>query len=157
MIKSVVSTIYCDDVRCKICLPVPCGATVRTRIIRGKKMSVIKERAEACFDEIVGIRRQIHKHPEIGRNEFVTSALIREKLAEYGVDKIESPVPTAVVALIHGKKGPGRCVALRADIDALPVQEETGLPFASEVPNMMHACGHDMHASMLLGPASLQV
>ena len=124
-------------------------------MIRGNDMSVIKERAEACYDEIVGLRRQIHRHPEIGRNEFVTSALIREKLAEYGVDKIESPVPTAVVALIHGKKGPGRCVALRADIDALPVQEETGLPFASEVPNMMHACGHDMHASMLLGAAKL--
>ena len=124
-------------------------------MIRGNDMSVIKERAEACYDEIVGLRRQIHRHPEIGRNEFVTSALIREKLAEYGVDKIESPVPTAVVALIHGKKGPGRCVALRADIDALPVQEVTGLPFASEVPNMMHACGHDMHASMLLGTARL--
>lgn len=118
-------------------------------------MSVIKEKAEACFDEIVDIRRRIHRHPEIGRNEFVTSALIREKLAEYGVDRIESPVPTAVVAVIEGKKGPGRCVALRADIDALPVQEETGLPYSSEVPNMMHACGHDMHASMLLGTAKL--
>lgn len=118
-------------------------------------METLKDRAEACYDEIVDIRRRIHRHPEIGRNEHVTSALIREKLAEYGVDKIESPVPTAVVALINGNKGPGRCVALRADIDALPVQEETGLPFASEVPNMMHACGHDMHASMLLGAAKL--
>jgi amidohydrolase len=118
-------------------------------------MSIIKEKTEECIDEIVGIRRQIHKHPEIGRNEFVTSALIRQKLEEYGVDKIESPVPTAVVALIHGNKGEGRCVALRCDIDALPVQEDTGLPFSSEVPNMMHACGHDMHASMLLGVAKL--
>ena len=118
-------------------------------------MDTLKERAEACYDEVVAIRRRIHRHPEIGRNEFVTSALIREKLAEYGVDRIESPVPTAVVALIEGRKGPGRCVALRADIDALPVQEETGLPFASEVPNMMHACGHDLHASMLLGAAKL--
>ena len=125
----------------------------RNMIIRGDDMSVIKDRAEACYDEIVGLRRQIHRHPEIGRNEFVTSALIREKLAEYGVDKIESPVPTAVVALIHGKKGPGRCVALRADIDALPVQEETGLPFASEVPNMMHACGHDCHTAAMLTAA----
>lgn len=117
-------------------------------------MSRIQQAAEQCTEEIVSIRRQIHRHPEIGRKEVQTSALIREKLQEYGVDAIESPVPTAVVALIHGHK-PGKCVALRADIDALPVTEETGLPFASEVPGMMHACGHDMHASMLLGAAKV--
>ena len=118
-------------------------------------MSKIQAAAEACAEEITEIRRTIHRHPEIGRNEFQTSALIREKLAEYGVDKIESPVPTAVVALIHGGQGEGKCVALRADIDALPVSEDTGLPFSSEVPDMMHACGHDMHASMLLGVAKV--
>lgn len=118
-------------------------------------MSSIKERADSIFPEIVDIRRTIHRHPEIGRHEVKTSALIREKLAEIGVDKIERPVPTAVVALIYGKKGPGKCVALRTDIDALPVQEETGLPYASEIPNMMHACGHDMHASMMLGVAKI--
>ncbi len=118
-------------------------------------MGIYKKAADACFDEIVSIRRAIHRHPEIGRNEFQTAALIRETLTRYGVDAIETPVPTATVALIHGTKGPGRCVALRADIDALPVQEESGLPFASEVPNMMHACGHDMHASMLLGVAKI--
>lgn len=118
-------------------------------------MSKIQAAAEACIDEIIAIRRDIHQHPEIGRSEVRTSALIREKLAEYGVDKIESPVPTAVVALIHGKAGEGKCVALRADIDALPVTEDTGLPFASQTPGMMHACGHDMHASMLLGVAKV--
>jgi len=118
-------------------------------------MSAIQTSAEACIDEIVAIRRDIHRYPEIGRSEVRTSALIREKLAEYGVDKIEQPVPTAVVALIHGTAGPGKCVALRADIDALPVYEDTGLPFASETPGMMHACGHDMHASMLLGVAKV--
>ena len=80
---------------------------------------------------MVEIRRDIHRHPEIGRNEVRTSALIRKKLEEYGVDAIERPVPTAVVALIHGARGPGRCVALRCDIDALPVQEETGLNIRS--------------------------
>ena len=70
-----------------------------------------------------------------------------------GVDEIRQPLPTAVVALIHGKKGPGKCVALRADIDALPVHEETGLPFASETEGIMHACGHDLHTTMLLGAA----
>lgn len=118
-------------------------------------MSRIKEKAEEYFSEIVEIRRDIHRHPEIGRNEVRTSALIRKKLEEYGVDRIERPVPTAVVALIYGTKGPGRCVALRCDIDALPVQEETGLPYASENPGFMHACGHDMHAAMMLGVAKI--
>ena len=104
---------------------------------------------------MVEIRRDIHRHPEIGRNEVRTSALIRKKLEEYGVDAIERPVPTAVVALIHGARGPGRCVALRCDINALPVQEETGLPYTSENPGIMHACGHDMHASMMLGAAKI--
>ena len=115
----------------------------------------IYEEAQQLQEEITQIRRTIHRHPEIGRKEFRTSKLIREKLEEIGVDEIQSPVPTAVIALIHGGKGPGKCVALRADIDALPVTEETGLPYSSEEPGMMHACGHDLHASMLLGTAKL--
>ena len=86
-------------------------------------------------------------------HEVRTSALIRSELEKMGVDEIRQPLPTAVVALIHGKKGPGKCVALRADIDALPVHEETGLPFASETEGIMHACGHDLHTTMLLGAA----
>ncbi len=113
------------------------------------------EEAQNIFEEIVEIRRTIHRHPEIGRKEFRTSELIRKKLAEIGVDEIISPVPTAVIGLIHGGKGEGKCVALRADIDALPVTEETGLSYSSEEPGMMHACGHDMHASMLLGTAKI--
>ncbi len=116
-------------------------------------MESLKDRVEAIVDEVVEIRRDIHRHPEIGRKEVRTSALIREKLKEYGVDEMSDPMPTGVVALVKGKKGPGKCVALRTDIDALPVQEETGLPFASETPNMMHACGHDLHCSMMLGVA----
>lgn len=121
-------------------------------------MSKINSTAKKCFDEIVAIRRDIHRHPEIGRTEFRTSKLIRDKLAEYGVDKILSPCPTAVVGIINGSMvgtGSGRCIAVRADIDALPVTEETGLPFASETEGIMHACGHDMHASMLLGVAKI--
>lgn len=118
-------------------------------------MTEIKALADKLFPEIVEMRRTIHRHPEIGRKEVQTSALIRAKLQEFVVDTIESPVPTAVVALIKGKKGSGKCLALRCDIDALPVQEETGLPYASEVPNMMHACCHDMHTAMLLGAAHI--
>ncbi len=116
-------------------------------------MCQLKVVAENCMEEMRSIRRLIHRFPEIGRNEFRTAALIHEKLLEYGVDSVEHPVPTAVVALIHGKKGPGKCAALRADIDALPVQEDTELEYASEIPGMMHACGHDMHATMLLAAA----
>lgn len=118
-------------------------------------MSKIQAAAAACAEEITQIRRSIHRHPETGWKEENTSALIRKKLAEYGVDKIMCPAPTAVVALIQGRAGEGRCVALRADIDALPIMEETGLPYASENPGVMHACGHDMHASMLLGAAKI--
>ncbi len=118
-------------------------------------MSKIQAAAAACAEEITEIRRAIHRHPETGWKEERTSALIRQKLEEFGVDKIERPVPTAVVALIHGRAGEGKCVALRADIDALPITEETGLPFASENPGVMHACGHDMHAATLLGVAKV--
>ena len=118
-------------------------------------MHQIKEAADQIFDEIVAIRRDIHRHPEIGRKEVRTAGIIRDKLKEYGVDRIETPCPTAVIGIIEGTKAPGKCIALRSDIDALPVQEETGLPFASEIPGTMHACGHDMHASMLLGAAEI--
>ena len=114
-------------------------------------MGSIRDSVDGIINEIVEIRRDIHRHPEIGRKEVRTSGIIREKLKEYGVDEISSPVPTGVVAIIRGAKGPGKCVALRTDIDALPLQEDTGLDFASEVPNMMHACGHDVHTSILLG------
>ncbi len=116
-------------------------------------MSEIKTYAESIFDELVAIRRDIHAHPETGMREVRTSALIRAELEKMGMDEVQSPLPTAVVGLLHGGKGPGKCVALRADIDALPVHEETGLPFASETEGVMHACGHDLHATMLLGIA----
>ncbi len=118
-------------------------------------MSWLLDEAKAISPEIVDIRRDIHSHPELGRKEIRTSALIRDKLKEYGVDKIESPVPTTVVATIKGGKGNGKCIAIRTDIDALPIHEETGLPFASESEEVMHACGHDIHCAMMLGNAEL--
>ena len=116
-------------------------------------MSEIKAYVESIFDELVAIRRDIHAHPEVGMTEVRTSALIRAELEKMGMDEIQSPLPTAVVGLLHGGKGPGKCVAFRADIDALPVHEETGLPFASRNEGVMHACGHDLHTTMLLGLA----
>jgi amidohydrolase len=116
-------------------------------------MSELKQRADAIFPELVAIRRDIHAHPELGRQEVRTSALIRRELEKMGMDEIISPMPTGVVGVLHGGKGAGKCVAMRADIDALPVTEHTGLPYASTTPGIMHACGHDLHATMLLGLA----
>ena len=116
-------------------------------------MSEIKTYVYRIFDELVAIRRDIHAHPEVGMQEVRTSALIRRELEKMGMDEIQQPLPTAVVGLLHGGKGPGKCVALRADIDALPVHEESGVPFASQTEGVMHACGHDLHTTMLLGTA----
>ena len=113
------------------------------------------EEAKKILNEIVEIRRDIHRHPELGNQEFRTSGIVKDKLKEYGVDKIENPNETAIVATIKGNKDNGKCIALRADMDALPVEEATGLDYASETPGVMHACGHDMHTSMLLGDAKL--
>lgn len=118
-------------------------------------MSELTKITDSIYDEIVAIRRDIHAHPELGMQEVRTSALIRDELKKMGMDEITSPLPTGVVGVLHGKKGSGKCVAMRADIDALPVTEETGLPFSSENPGVMHACGHDFHAAMLLGVAKV--
>lgn len=116
-------------------------------------MSEILNYVNSIYDELVAIRRDIHAHPETGMKEVRTAELIRRELKKMGVDEVQEPLPTGTVGLLHGGKGPGKCVALRADIDALPVAEETGLPFASENKGVMHACGHDLHTTMLLGIA----
>lgn len=111
--------------------------------------------ANEIMPEIIDIRRNIHMYPEFGRQEFKTTALIKSKLQEYGVDEIYSLMETGAVALIHGHKKADKCIALRADIDALRTVEETGLPYASKIEGMMHSCGHDMHTAMLLGVAKI--
>jgi amidohydrolase len=122
-------------------------------------MDNIFERAKAIQDEVIAIRRDIHAHPEIGHQEYRTSKLILDALTKAGVDTIEQLTPTSVTATITGTAtgiGDGmKCVALRTDIDALPVQENTNLEFSSCVPNMMHACGHDMHCAMMIGNARI--
>ncbi len=116
---------------------------------------MFKELAEKYYSEMVAIREDLHRHPELSYKENRTAELIEAKLREYGVDSMERMFGTGVVALIHGKKGPGRCIGLRADIDALPVSEETGVPFASENEGVMHACGHDIHITSLLTVARI--
>ena len=96
------------------------------------------------------IRRELHQTPEIGLQEYQTSAYIRRKLAEFGITETEQWLDTGVVAVIHGKQD-APAVAFRADMDALPVTEQTGCTFVSRREGYMHACGHDGHMTILLG------
>ena len=112
-----------------------------------------KNEAKKISDWIIDIRRELHKHPELMYEEVKTSALVRRELDKLGI-QYQSPIAeTGVLASIGNGKGP--CVALRADMDALPIHEETDVPFRSEVDGKMHACGHDCHTAMLLGAARI--
>ncbi|MBE3112685.1 MAG: amidohydrolase [Acidobacteria bacterium] len=102
--------------------------------------------------EIVKIRRFIHMNPELGNREFETARLISAKLEPLGFEVRTGVAKTGVVAVLRGSQ-PGPAVAVRADMDALPVQEATNLPFKSLNPGVMHACGHDVHSSVVLGTA----
>ncbi len=115
----------------------------------------VKNRFAEMQDEITAWRRDIHEHPEVLFDTHRTSALVAEKLKEFGCDEIVTGIGrTGVVAVIKGKSdASGKVVGLRADMDALPMQEETGLPYASKTDGAMHACGHDGHTAMLLGAA----
>ena len=99
------------------------------------------------------LRMDIHRHPELGNREERTTALIEKRLAAPGLEVLR-PLPTGCVGVLRGAY-PGKTVALRADIDALPVTEATGAEFASETPGVMHACGHDVHTAALVGAAVL--
>ena len=104
-------------------------------------------------DKVIEWRRQIHQNPELSFKESKTSQYVEEQLKSFGNIEVSRPTSTSVLGILKGAK-PGRIVAMRADMDALPVQEETGLPFASTVPGVSHACGHDVHTAMLLGTAA---
>lgn len=105
---------------------------------------------------LAGIRRDIHAYPELGFQEKRTCRKITGVLKSIGLNKVRAPVAgTGVVGLLPGAKGRGRTVALRADIDALPIQEENNVPYKSRRAGVMHACGHDAHIAMLLGAAMI--
>lgn len=113
----------------------------------------IKEKAHEILPYIIGIREDIHRHPEASFEEKRTTDLIASELEKDGIP-FRRLDPTGVIAEIKGGL-PGKTVALRADIDALSITEKTDVPFKSENPGFMHACGHDTHTSMLLGAAKL--
>jgi len=109
----------------------------------------------ALAERIVALRRAVHAEPEIGLHTPKTRDKIRAALAHLPLEWAEGPSTTGLVATLRGRAGPGRCVLLRGDMDALPMPEETGLEFASSVPGVMHACGHDAHVAMLAGAAEI--
>ena len=102
--------------------------------------------------ELTALFEDLHRHPELALREERTTARVREALEKANVEIHPCGMETGLIAVIRGSK-PGRVIGLRADMDALPVQEETGLPYASCVPGVMHACGHDFHTACMLGAA----
>jgi len=111
------------------------------------------EAAKSAQDWMVAIRRELHQHPELGYDLHETSRLVRNKLEELGIPYRFPVAETGIVATLGTGESP--CVALRADMDALPIHEEADVPFRSRVEGKMHACGHDCHTAMLLGAARL--
>ena len=115
----------------------------------------LQKRAYNNEQRIIELRRIIHQHPELAFEEVQTARLVCEELERLGIEVHSNYADTtAVIGVLKGEK-PGPTRALRADMDALPVQEQTGLPFASNIPGKMHACGHDAHVSILLGAAHI--
>lgn len=115
-------------------------------------MENIRERIAGMKDWLVEIRRTIHQHPELMFEEQETSRLAAEWLEKFGIQVRKGLAKTGVLGLLQGASG-GKTVAIRADMDALPVEEATGASYASKVPKKMHACGHDAHVTILLGVA----
>ena len=115
----------------------------------------VKNRFAELQAEITAWRRDLHENPELLFDTHRTSALVAEKLAAFGCDEVVTGIGrTGVVGVIRGKStGSGKVIGLRADMDALPIHEQTGLDYASKTPGAMHACGHDGHTAMLLGAA----
>lgn len=123
--------------------------------MEGQLINRIQELAKENFEEILSIRRHIHQNPELSFKEFKTSQFIQSKLEEFGVEYKSGYVETGIVAMIKGKNPESKTLALRADMDALPIQEENEVAYKSQNEGVMHACGHDVHSSSLLGVAKI--
>lgn len=114
----------------------------------------IQSLAKAYAGEFIEIRRHLHAHPELSYQEFETSKFIQAKLADWGIP-FEVKAQTGVIGLVRGKNAEKRVIALRADMDALPITEQNDVPYKSVNEGVMHACGHDVHTSCLLGAAKI--
>ena len=116
--------------------------------------ALIDKKVEKINAKIIDLRRKIHENPELGLDVFNTATLIAKSLSELGIPYKEGVGKTGIVAVIEAKS-PGPCILLRADMDALPLTEMTGLKYASKIEGKMHACGHDLHAAALVGVAEI--
>lgn len=114
----------------------------------------LKQRSSDIHAEVIRIRRHLHAYPELSFEEYKTSEFVKVQLDEMGITW-QAAAGTGVVATVIGAQASDRVIALRADMDALPIQEMNNVPYASQHPNVMHACGHDFHTSSLLGVAKI--
>jgi amidohydrolase len=117
-------------------------------------MALTLEIPRRVIDDAIALRRDLHAHPELGFAETRTAGIVAQRLRALGYDVHEKIATTGVVGVLRGTR-PGKTIMLRADMDALPLPEETGTPYASTVAGKMHACGHDGHVAILLGAAEL--
>jgi len=115
----------------------------------------IKSLAKAYKEEVIATRRHLHENPELSYVEFQTAAFVKARLEEIGITQLEQKATTGWSALIEGKNPSKKVIALRADMDALPIIEANDVPYKSKNPGVMHACGHDAHTASLLGAAKI--
>ncbi|HMP99331.1 MAG TPA: M20 family metallopeptidase [Cyclobacteriaceae bacterium] len=115
----------------------------------------IKSLSEKYASETIALRRHLHAHPELSYQEFKTAAYVAEQLQSIGLEPITGIATTGVAAIIEGKNPTVKVIALRADMDALPIHEANDVPYKSQNPGVMHACGHDVHTASLLGTAKI--
>ena len=120
-----------------------------------KLIDLIKQKASALQPELIAIRRHLHMHPELSMQEMETSAFIQSKLTEFGIPFTSGIAVHGIVGLIKGKNPDSQTIALRADMDALPIIEKNQVEYCSQNPGVMHACGHDVHMTSLLGAAKI--
>ena len=146
----------------KICLAFLVVFFVANNLFAQEQTALIDAQSKAIQNQLTQWRRHLHEHPELGNREFKTAAYIVEQLKDLGLEIRTGIAKTGVVAILKGGK-PGPVIALRADMDALPVKERVNLPYASNDSAMygnikvavMHACGHDAHVAMLIGTAKV--
>ena len=129
-------------------------STIKLNIVSESIQQQIKNLAKKYAAEIISIRHHLHANPELSYQEFETSKFIQQQLTALNIP-FEIKATTGVIGLLKGKNPEKRVVALRADMDALPITEENDIPYKSTHPGVMHACGHDVHTSCLLGAAKI--
>src|SRR5687768_5756234 len=113
----------------------------------------LAQAADRLTPQLVELRKQLHQHPELAFEEVETAKAVAGFLKKLGIPFRQGVGKTGIVAVLEGSR-PGRTIGIRADMDALPIHEETGLPFASKISGKMHACGHDVHTVIALGVAA---